>query len=62
MLAVGLPMALGRSPSGLSRCPEPVSSLGPPALLALFVLGLGLYLPAPVRGLLSEAARLIGGP
>ena len=61
MLAVGLPMALGRSP-GLSRRPEPASSLGPPALLALFVLGLGLHLPAPLRGLLSQAARLIGGP
>jgi len=62
MLAVGLPMALGRAPAGRLRRAEPASALWPPALLALGVLGLGLYLPAPLRELLANAARLIGGP
>ncbi|MCI0549067.1 MAG: NADH dehydrogenase FAD-containing subunit, partial [Candidatus Rokubacteria bacterium] len=62
MLAVGLPMALGQSPSGRSRRSEPASALWPPAVLGLLVLGLGLHLPAPLRSLLDEAARLVGGP
>jgi hydrogenase-4 component F len=61
MLAVGLPMAWGHSPSGVSRRAEPPSALWPPAVLALLVLGLGLHLPGPLRELLSEAARLVGG-
>lgn len=61
MLAVGLPMALGSSPSSLSRRSEPASALWPPAALALLVLGLGLHLPDPLRELLEQASRLIGG-
>jgi hydrogenase-4 component F len=61
MLAVALPMAFGRSPSGLLRGSEPASALAPPALLALLVLGLGLHIPLPLRNLLEQAARLIGG-
>jgi len=62
MLAVGLPMALGGSPAGVSRHAEPASAIWPPAVLALLVLGLGLHLPAPLRELLDGAARLVGGP
>jgi len=62
MLAVGLPMALGGAPPDIPRRAEPASALWPPAVLLLLVLGLGLQLPVPLRELLSEAARLIGGP
>jgi hydrogenase-4 component F len=61
MLAVGLPMAFGRSPSGISRGPEPASAFWPPAVLAILVLGLGLHLPAPLRALLEQAAQRLGG-
>jgi hydrogenase-4 component F len=58
---VGLPMALGRAPATIPRDPEPASALGAPAVLALLLLGLGIVLPVPVRGLLESAARAIGG-
>jgi hydrogenase-4 component F len=61
MTSVGLPMALGEAPAGVPRAREPRSALWPPALLALVLLGLGLYLPAPVRSLLEGAAHVIGG-
>jgi len=61
MLDVGLPMALGRAPAGISRDPEPATALGSPAALALLLLVLGLALPLPVRALLEGAARVIGG-
>jgi hydrogenase-4 component F len=61
MLAVGLPMALGRSPLQIARDSEPRSALWPPALLAVLVLTLGLHLPLPLRTLLEGAAQLIGG-
>jgi hydrogenase-4 component F len=61
MLAAALPMALGRAPGGLARSAESTSALWPPALLALVLLVLGVHLPAPIRGLLEGAARLLGG-
>ncbi len=60
MLAVGLPMALGRASGSTSRGAEPASAWWPPALLALLLLGLGIYVPVPLRALLEDAARLTG--
>jgi hydrogenase-4 component F len=61
MFDVGLPMALGRAPAGISRAREPASALASPLVLAVLLLGLGLVLPVHVRGLLEGAARAIGG-
>jgi hydrogenase-4 component F len=61
MLAVGLPMALGTAPAGVSRSAEPRSALWPPAVLAVLLLGFGLHLPPAIRALLEGAARAIGG-
>ncbi len=60
-VAVGLPMALGRSAAGIPHGREPASAIWPPALLAALVLALGLHLPAPLRSLLEQAAGLVGG-
>ena len=41
--------------------PESLALLGGPFALAALVLGLGLYLPLPLRALLAQAARALGG-
>jgi len=41
--------------------PESLALLGGPLVLAGLVLALGLYLPAPLRVLLTQAARALGG-
>jgi len=62
MMAVGLPMTLGRAPKDISRSSEPASSIWPPIAFITLLLVLGLYIPAPIRELLEGAAGLIGGP
>jgi hydrogenase-4 component F len=61
MIGVGLPMALGRAPESLAGSAEPRSAVLPPLVLAALLFVLGVYLPAPVRALLEDAARLVGG-
>jgi hydrogenase-4 component F len=73
MLATIIPMVFGK-PAGdappstadsdgsveLKRRSEPLWSIGPPLLLALAVLVLGLYVPAELSDLLHQAARVVG--
>ncbi len=63
MASVFLRMAYGRSSWSADRQPgrEPVLSLIPPALLGIVVLGLGVWIPAPLLDLLDRAARALGG-
>jgi len=49
------------TPSEVAKPKEPLALLIPPGLLALGVLGLGLWIPAPVEALLRAAASGIGG-
>ena len=63
MAGVFLRMAYGRSSWTLENQPgrEPVLSLIPPALLGMVVLGLGIWIPAPLLDLLDRAAKALGG-
>jgi hydrogenase-4 component F len=58
-----LNMAVGRAPETLSaaHAPEKITMLLPPALLAVLVLILGIYIPPCIQCLLTEAAGSIGG-
>jgi formate hydrogenlyase subunit 3/multisubunit Na+/H+ antiporter MnhD subunit len=40
---------------------ESFALLSGPVVLGLLVLGLGFYLPAPLRSLLAQAAQTLGG-
>jgi hydrogenase-4 component F len=60
MAAIVLPMALGRAAGEAAAAREPWSAVLPPAALGAAVLGLGLWIPAPLADLLGRAAALIG--
>ncbi len=70
IIFVGLSMAVLRMVQGprpmdmqasLRKRREPVWSVLPPALLALLVLTLGIWIPAPLWNYLQMAGRLVGG-
>jgi hydrogenase-4 component F len=62
MAGIVLGMAQGSAPESAAcrRDREPLSAVGPPAVLAAAVLLLGLYVPAPLRAVLEQAARALG--
>jgi hydrogenase-4 component F len=60
MAGLALPMALGSAPPDARRGREPWSALLPPLLLSAAVLGLGLWIPAPLARILDRAAALLG--
>jgi len=64
MVRAVLRMTQGDVPTGAARPPalppEAWWSIAPPALLATFVLGLGVYVPPVVQAALREAAALFG--
>jgi hydrogenase-4 component F len=60
MAGVVLRMSQG-APSSTAPLREPWAAIAPPAVLAAAVLLLGLYIPAPLRSVLQEAARVLGG-
>jgi hydrogenase-4 component F len=60
MAGLALPMALGSAPPDARRGREPWSALLPPLLLSAAVLGLGLWIPAPLASILDRAAALLG--
>ena len=51
----------GDPEEGATPAPESPALLGGPLALAALVLALGLYLPAPLRTLLAQAAQALGG-
>jgi len=61
MAGVALPMALGSAPPDARPGREPWSALVPPLLLSAAILGLGLWIPAPLASMLDRAAALLGG-
>ncbi len=63
MAGVVLRMALGQSPTDELRAGtvERASAVLPPLALGVAVLVLGVWIPAPLRELLTAAARLVGG-
>jgi len=63
MAGVVLRMAQGTPSPAAPNAPvrESWPSLGPPVVLAGLILLLGMYIPAPLRHLLQEAARTLGG-
>ncbi len=63
MAGVFLRMSQGRSsvPPARSAGRETAMSMLPPTALGLAVLGLGIWIPAPLLDLLHRAARAIGG-
>lgn len=61
MSARVLPMVFGNPPDGLSAARERWGAVAPSLLLLLLSLVLGLWMPAPLAGVLSEAARTLGG-
>ena len=42
--------------------PEPPARVLGPALLVVIVLMLGIWIPAPLRAVLADAAHALGGP
>ncbi len=56
-----LDVAYGEPIEAAEPARESVSLIGGPLVLAALVLGLGLYLPAPLRAFLAQAARALGG-
>lgn len=52
---------LGPPPEGEAPAIESLPLLGGPYALAALVLALGLYLPSPLRVVLAQAARALGG-
>ena len=52
---------LGPPPEGEAPAIESLPLLGGPYALAALVLALGLYLPSPLRAVLAQAARALGG-
>jgi hydrogenase-4 component F len=59
MTTIGLRMAQGAATRDTQR--EPVIAVLPPALLAVGILLLGLYIPPAINNLLHEAAHALGG-
>jgi hydrogenase-4 component F len=65
MARIMLGMAQGMRPadgSGTATRSEPLLAVVPPAILALAVLALGLFLPGPLRAALDQAAAALGRP
>ena len=63
MAGVVLRMAQG-APSGAAPQPpvrEAWTSIAPPLALGACILMLGVYVPAPLRNMLEDAARILGG-
>jgi len=56
-----LPMLYDPAPAAEPRVREPALLVGGPIALAVALVVLGLYLPAPLQHLLAEAARALGG-
>jgi hydrogenase-4 component F len=56
-----LDVAYGAPPEPGEPARETLALVGGPLVLALLVLLLGLYLPAPLRTVLGQAARALGG-
>ena len=61
MAKMSLDVAYGDPPDGVEPMREGFALLAGPVTLGLMVLLLGLYLPAPLRLALGEAARALGG-
>lgn len=63
MGATVLGLVQGAPPAGIApaRMGDSVLTAGPPLALLLLVLALGLWVPAPLRTLVGEAAALVGG-
>jgi hydrogenase-4 component F len=47
--------------ANLGKYRDTMLSVGPPLFMLLLVLVLGLYLPVPIRKMLTEAAGVVGG-
>jgi hydrogenase-4 component F len=58
-----LRMAQGKAPAKIAPASrgEPLLAIAPPAVLALAVLTLGLWIPEPLQAMLRQAAGLLGG-
>ena len=61
MTTIFIRMAQGSPPEAASRPREPVLAILPPAILAIPVLVLGVYIPPPLSRALHEIARALGG-
>lgn len=63
MASTVLPMVLGKMPRHMEKTPyrDSVHTVLPPFLLMGMILMLGVWIPAPLHDLLSEAAVMLGG-
>jgi len=57
--APAIPPVAGGAPGGSVRYREGLLTIGPPVMLMLLVLLLGLYIPAPLAELVQDAARYL---
>jgi len=63
MASTVLPVVLGKMPKDMQKSPyrDTVHTVLPPLLLMGVILVLGVWIPEPLRVLLTEAADLLGG-
>ncbi|GFO55543.1 hydrogenase [Geomonas sp. Red276] len=63
MASTVLPLVMGKIPEDIERTPyrDAVPTVLPPLVLMAVVLVLGLWIPAPLQALVTEAAGLLGG-
>ena len=63
MASTVLPVVLGKIPKDIQKSPyrDTVHTVLPPLLLMGVILILGLWIPAPLHALLTEAAGMLGG-
>jgi len=63
MASTVLPVVMGKIPGDIEKTPyrDTVHTVLPPLVLMGVVLMLGLWIPAPLQGLLREAAGMLGG-
>ena len=63
MASTVLPVVLGKIPKDIEKSPyrDTVHTVLPPLLLMGVILILGLWIPAPLHALLTEAAGMLGG-
>jgi len=61
MASTVLPLVMGEAPEGTENTPyrDRLLTVGPPLVLMLLILLLGLWLPEPLRRLLTDAAALL---